>query len=99
LTSEITCSPKGATLVLSTKHRKTLEQIFERPVRPDIRWSDIESLFKALGGSIEEKKGSIVVVRLGGRPKVFHRPHPRPETDKGAVKSVRIMLESLGITP
>ena len=85
--------------MVSSKHQRTLERIFERPVRADLRWSDIEALFLALGGSIEEKKGSIIVVRLQGRPKVFHRPHPRPETDKGAVKAVRIMLEGLGITP
>jgi len=85
--------------MLSSKHRRTLQDIFERPVKADIRWSDIEGLFRALGGIIEEKKGSVIVVHLGGSPKVFHRPHPRPETDKGAVKAVRAMLETLGIRP
>ncbi len=85
--------------MLSSKHRRTLERIFERPTRADIRWSDIESLIRALGGSVEERKGSVVLVRLGGRPKTFHRPHPRPETDKGAVTAFRMMLESSGITP
>ena len=29
----------------------------------------------------------------------FHRPHPQPDTNKGAVKSVRRFLESAGVTP
>jgi len=85
--------------MLSSKNRRTLERIFERPTRADIRWSDVESLIRALDGTIEERKGSVVLLRLQGRPKIFHRPHPRPETEKGAVKALRMMLESLGITP
>jgi hypothetical protein len=30
---------------------------------------------------------------------VFHRPHPRKETDKGAIKSVRRFLEAAGVKP
>ncbi|MEW6501251.1 MAG: hexulose-6-phosphate isomerase, partial [Thermodesulfobacteriota bacterium] len=30
---------------------------------------------------------------------VFHRPHPRKETDKGAVKSLRRFLENAGVKP
>ena len=30
---------------------------------------------------------------------VFHRPHPRKETDKGALKSVRRFLAEAGIKP
>ena len=30
---------------------------------------------------------------------VFHRPHPRKETEKGAVKSVRRFLTKAGIVP
>jgi hypothetical protein len=30
---------------------------------------------------------------------VFHRPHPRKETDKGAVKSVRKFIEAAGVKP
>jgi hypothetical protein len=85
--------------MLSSKHSRTLAAIFERPTRADIRWNEIESLIRALGGTIQERKGSVVLIRLQGRPKVFHRPHPRPETDKGAVKALRMMLETLGITP
>ena len=38
-------------------------------------------------------------VRLNGVRAVFHRPHPEPDTDKGAVKSVRRYLIEAGVTP
>ena len=42
---------------IRAKHRKTLSRIFENPVRPDIIWSDIESLLAARGGEISEGQG------------------------------------------
>ena len=35
--------------MVSTKHARTLADIFANPVRADIRWTDIENLFRALG--------------------------------------------------
>lgn len=78
---------------MNKKHRKTLDAIFDAPVRSDIEWKEIESLFKALGGEISEGRGSRVRVALKGVRAVFHRPHPKKETDKGAVKSVRRFLK------
>jgi len=82
---------------MRTKHLKTLDQIFEDPVRPDISWSDIESLFVALGGEISEGKGSRIRVFLNGMRAVFHRPHPKKETDRGTVRSVRRFLKEAGV--
>jgi hypothetical protein len=84
---------------LSRKHRGTLVAIFATPVRAGIAWSDIEALFLACGGEISEGSGSRVRVALNGVRAVFHRPHPRKETDKGAVKSVRRFLIEAGILP
>jgi hypothetical protein len=78
---------------MNKRHRKTLDAIFDTPVRSDIEWKEIESLFKALGGEISEGRGSRVRVALKGVRAVFHRPHPNKETDKGAVKSVRRFLK------
>ena len=33
----------------------------------------------------------------GGRRRVFHRPHPSPDADKGAVVSIRKWLEKNGV--
>jgi hypothetical protein len=84
---------------VDSKHRKTLEAIFEKPERSNILWRDIEALFVALGAEITEGNGSRRRVALKGVRAVFHRPHPRKETDKGAVKSVRKFLEAAGVKP
>jgi hypothetical protein len=34
---------------MNSKQRKTLEAIFADPVRPGIKWADIEALFAACG--------------------------------------------------
>jgi hypothetical protein len=36
---------------------------------------------------------------MGKDVATFHRPHPSPNTDKGAVKSVRGFLKTIGVTP
>lgn len=84
---------------MKRKHQATLVQIFSRPTSGTIRWSDIETLFIALGAEISEREGTRVGVFLFGEIFVFHRPHPAPETDKGAVASIRKWLESHGVKP
>jgi len=81
------------------KHRTTLAKIFEEPTRSDVRWADIESLLKSLGAELGEGRGSRVRVALEGTRAVFHRPHPRPVTDRGALRSVRRFLISAGFEP
>jgi hypothetical protein len=56
-------------------------------------------MLKALGAEIEERAGSRIIISLNGVSLVFHRPHPQKETDKGAVKSIRIFLQNAGIKP
>lgn len=84
---------------MKRKHLKFLELIFARPVNGSIKWSDIEPLFKALGAEFMEREGSRIAVILFDEVKVFHRPHPSPDTDKGAVVSVRKWIETHGVTP
>ncbi len=78
---------------MKAKDRKTLVKLFTRPVSGNIRWSDVESLFRSLGAEISEAAGSRVSVFLFGEIRIFHRPHPRPTTDKGAVESIRKWLK------
>lgn len=81
------------------KHTTILQAIFAQPVQANILWSDIESLLESLGAEVEEGEGSRVRVALNGVRAVFHRPHPKPATDKGAVKSVRRFLSEAGVRP
>lgn len=84
---------------MKRKHLKTLELIFSRPVSANVRWSEVEALLLDLGATIEEREGSRVLIRLFGERRVFHRPHPSPMTDKGAVASLRDWLHDNGVTP
>lgn len=82
---------------MDKKHEKTLAALFEKPVRSNILWIDIVSLFIALDAEVSEGKGARVRVELNGIRAVFHRPHPEKETDKGAVKSVQRFLIEAGV--
>ena len=84
---------------MQRKHAKTLELIFHRPVSGNIKWRDIEALFIALGAETIEREGSRLEVFLFGVVKVFHRPHPSPDTDKGAVAAIRKWLDENGVRP
>ena len=84
---------------MKPKHKKTLERIFSRPVSGNIKWKDIEALFIALDAEVNEREGSRVAVVLFNEVRIFHRPHPTPTTDKGAVSSIRKWLEKHGVTP
>ncbi len=84
---------------MNNRQKKTLELIFKDPVAAKVPWKDIESLLRALGCEISEGNGSRVRLALGGVRAVFHRPHPNPETDKGAVKSMRKFLTNAGHQP
>ena len=81
------------------KHQRVLASIFANPTRTNIRWRDVEAMVISMGGAVEERGGSRVVVSLNGHNTVFHRPHPSPDTDKGAVKSLRRFLQTAGVTP
>ena len=90
---------------MNNRQRKTRESIFKGPVSANIVWKDIESLLNALGceiteiTEITEGSGSRVRLALNGVRAVFHRPHPDPKTDRGAVKSMRRFITEAGIQP
>ena len=80
------------------KHQRTLEAICAHPVNANIHWRDIEALFQELGAEVSEREGSRIAVVLFNEVRVFHRPHPSPNTDKGAVASIRKWFEQHGVT-
>jgi len=84
---------------VSGRHKRTLEQIFARPTSGTIHWSDIEALLRNLGADLTEGSGSRVRIQLNGARATFHRPHPQPTTDKGAVADMRKFLEAAGVHP
>jgi hypothetical protein len=81
------------------KHQRTLDLVFSRPTSANVQWRDIEASLVELGAEVSEREGSRIAVVLFGEVRVFHRPHPSPSTDKGAVASVRKWLEQHGVEP
>ncbi len=84
---------------MNKKQKRTLEAIFKKPIQAGVIWQDIEKLFIHLGARMKEGGGSRLAVELNGVRAYFHRPHPRRETDKGALVSVRRFLENAGVKP
>lgn len=84
---------------MQKKHRQTLRRVFAHPACGSIPWRDIEALFIELGARVEKREGSRIKVVLFNEVRIFHRPHPSPDTDKGAVASIRKWLKNNGVTP
>jgi hypothetical protein len=93
---------------MNSRQRKTREAIFSKPIPKTILWSDIESLFKALGCTVIEGEGSRVsfryTIKHEDKPDEeaqgdFHRPHPGKEAKMYQVKKVVAFLVKIGQMP
>lgn len=84
---------------LKRAHQKTLKAVSAHPTSANIAWKDIEALLVGLGAEVSEREGSRVAIVLFNEVRVFHRPHPSPKTDKGAVAAVKRWLEQHGVKP
>jgi hypothetical protein len=83
---------------MNSKHKATIAAIFARPTRANIRFSDIEKLFAALGGEIFEGKGSAIRISFPeGIRYDQHRPHPGKEAKRYQVEDARRILELSGV--
>ena len=83
---------------MNSKHRKTLEKIFQDPIKP-LEWQKIEKLFLALGAEMTEGQGSRVAFTLNNVSMGFHRPHPEKEVKRYQITYVRNFLTEAGIDP
>ena len=84
---------------MKRKSQRTLDAIFAHPTSANVKWRDIEGVFRELGAEISAREGSRIAVVLFKEVRVFHRPHPAPDTDKGAIASIRNWFEQHGVTP
>ena len=84
---------------MNNKHRRTLAAVFAQPTSATIKFADVESLVKALGGTITEREGSRVKIELSGEQWRCHRPHPGKEAKRYQIEEIRELLERTGIKP
>lgn len=83
---------------LNKRHQKTLEAIFSTKTPATLQWRRIEALFKALGATKDERKGSSVTFELNEKSVTLHRPHPRKEANRYQIRDAREFLKRVGIT-
>jgi HicA toxin of bacterial toxin-antitoxin, len=86
-------------LTVNAKQRKVLAAIFFKPTLASIVFTDIESLVKALGGTVLEREGSRVSIQLMGEEWRCHRPHPGKEAKRYQVEQARDLLDRAGVCP
>ena len=77
---------------MNTKNKKTLEALFERPVRSDIKWQNVKVLLYSLGACVKEGNGSRVGIKLCNVCITIHKPHPHKELKKVYVLKIRRFL-------
>jgi hypothetical protein len=82
---------------MNKKQQRILEAIQASPPPANLKWNDIEALFKALGAVVSQGNGSRVRVSLNGVKAVFHKPHPNNEVGRGCVRDIRLFLETANI--
>ena len=84
---------------MNSRHRKTLESLFRDPPPRVLEWSEIETLFVALGATVVEGRGSRVRFLLNRAVATFHRPHPSKDAKPYQIQDARGFLEQAGIKP
>ena len=84
---------------MRAKHRRTLQSMCARPTLAGIRWADIAAMLEAAGVEVSERSGSRVLLKKGAERMILHRPHPGPETGRGAVRAIVAFLETAGVKP
>jgi hypothetical protein len=84
---------------MNSVHRKIFNALFLHPIRRNIEWRRIESLFVAIGCEVIEGSGSRVAFKLDGLRADFHRPYPGKEAKPYQVRAAREFLQKLEIEP
>ncbi|HEU4885942.1 MAG TPA: type II toxin-antitoxin system HicA family toxin [Longimicrobium sp.] len=84
---------------MSNYHRRTLEAVFRDPVSGTIVWADVEAMVIHYGAEILQGKGSRVNIVINGKSAAFHRPHPKKEARRWAIRKMRQLLITAGLEP
>ena len=84
---------------MNTKHRKTLDAVFNKPTLGNISFASNEALVVALGGQIVEREGSRIQLVLDGEQWRAHRPHPGKEAKRYQVEEARELFIRTGHQP
>lgn len=84
---------------MNTRQKKTLDLIFEKPTRTDLRYDVVKSLLIAAGADMREGRGSRVRFKQGAYSVHLHSPHPQNVLPKYSVELIRDFLIQIGVKP
>ncbi len=84
---------------MNTKQKKTLNLVFEKPTRTDLRYDDVKSLLFAAGSDMRKGRGSRVRFKQGACSVHIHSPHPKNVLPKYSVELIRDFLIQIGVKP
>jgi hypothetical protein len=82
---------------LSSHHRDTLLQIFQRPTSRNIEWHDVLSLLEATG-AVEQEHDGKYHVRLGDDVEIITKPKHK-DVDVQQVVDLRRIFTAAGYGP
>ena len=54
--------------MMKRKSQRTLDAIFAHPTSANVKWRDIEGVFRELGAEISEREGSRITTGWTGNP-------------------------------
>ena len=81
---------------LTGTHRKTYDDIFQRPTPRDIPWSDVWSMLDALADSAVMEPHGNLKVTLNGRTLALHRARGKDLADMKELLQIRNFIERSG---
>ena len=84
---------------MNSKQQKIFASLFDKPVKKNIKWSDIEKLIAGVGGQISQGDGSRVRIVLREQSLNIHTPHPQKELKPYQIRAIRKLFIDQGIEP
>ena len=75
------------------KKDKLLDKFLEKPVRSDLKWSEVVTLLKNLGFTRLEGSGSRIKFVKNKQILIFHKPHPKNTINQATVRDIQSFLK------
>ena len=82
---------------MNHKHRKVLHSLFAPPVSANIAPRAVESVIEELGGTIEQRHGGRIGVRLNENFAEFH--HPKHTLHPDEARRISRFIRDAGVDP
>jgi len=82
---------------LTGSHRKTYDNVFQRPTPRDVQWSEVWSMLGALTDSAVEDQNGNLTITWNGRTLNLRRARGKDLADMKELAQVRNFIERSGV--